>query len=269
VTGSCILPSAHKIKIASFNLQIFGLTKAGKPEVVDVIARVIREFDIVAVQEIRDSAGTAIDVLAAAVDSAGVDYEYAIGPRVGRTSSKEQYAVFYNTATIQALPGAYTFDEGASDPFEREPYIAMFKAKDGAADFVIIDIHTKPDDATAEIEYLPTVMTDAASAMGEPDVICLGDFNADWSYYDEDDYEMTFPIGFYNWLIPNAADTTVALSSNTYDRIVTTKSMDEDYAGTAGVFRFDLEYGLSAAETAAVSDHYPVWAEFWADGDTD
>lgn len=158
------------------------------------------------------------------------------------------------------------------DTFDREPYIAMFRARAGNADFVIIDVHTKPDDATAEIHGLPFVISNASATFSEPDVICLGDFNADdvgTNYYDEDTYEATFPSSTYNWLISNIEDTTVAASSNTYDCIVTTNSMDEDYTGRAGVFRFDLEYSLDAAATAAVSDHYPVWAEFAVDRDTD
>jgi hypothetical protein len=35
------------------------------------------------------------------------------------------------------------------------------------------------------------------------------------------------------------------------------------------VFRFDLEYELNVSETTAVSDHYPVYAEFWCDRDAD
>ncbi len=35
------------------------------------------------------------------------------------------------------------------------------------------------------------------------------------------------------------------------------------------MFRFDLEYGLNVSETTAVSDHYPVYAEFWCDRDAD
>ena len=42
------------ITIASFNIQIFGKTKAGKPDVMAVLPPIISEFDIVAIQEIRE-----------------------------------------------------------------------------------------------------------------------------------------------------------------------------------------------------------------------
>jgi endonuclease/exonuclease/phosphatase family metal-dependent hydrolase len=234
-----------------------------------MMAQIIRHFDIVAVQEIRDSSGTAIVDLKNAVNSVGVNYGLEVGPRLGRTSSKEQYAFFYNTATIDASAGAYTFDEGGVDTFEREPFIGHFKAKNGSFDFTLIDIHTKPDDATAEISFLPNVMSEARTHTAQADVICLGDFNADGSYFDESSYSGIFPASTYDWLIDNSVDTTVASSSNTYDRVVTFKASEEDFAGTAGVFRYDDVFDLGTLAPSEISDHYPVEAEFFVTADSD
>ena len=55
--------SSDIIKIASFNIQIFGKTKASKQEVMDILAQFILEFDIVAIQEIREASGAAIIAL--------------------------------------------------------------------------------------------------------------------------------------------------------------------------------------------------------------
>ncbi len=72
-------------------------------------------------------------------------------------------------------------------------------------------------------------------------------------------------------MITNSTDTTVAVSDNTYDRIVTTLSMNEDFKGTVGVYRFDTFYDFSSPtlEPKNVSDHYPVWGEFFANKDSD
>ena len=63
-------------------------------------------------------------------------------------------------------------------------------------------------------------------------------------------------------------DTNVAASECTYDRIIITTSLDEDYAGTASVFRFDQQFELDC-EPKEVSDHYPVVSEFFVNKDTD
>jgi len=83
------------IRIASFNIQVFGRSKASKPEVMEVLANIISQFDVVAIQEIRDKSGKAIKDLEVAVDDLGENYDFIIGPRLGRTSSKEQYAYIY------------------------------------------------------------------------------------------------------------------------------------------------------------------------------
>jgi hypothetical protein len=62
-----------QITIASWNIQVFGQSKASKPEVMRVISETISNYDIVAIQEIRDKSGTAIGDLERSVDALGID----------------------------------------------------------------------------------------------------------------------------------------------------------------------------------------------------
>jgi hypothetical protein len=88
----------NTIKVAAFNLQIYGTSKASKPEVMEVLSKIIRNYDVIAVQEIRDSSQTALPMLRDTVNSMGTSqYEYVVSDRLGRSSSKEQYAYIYNT----------------------------------------------------------------------------------------------------------------------------------------------------------------------------
>jgi len=79
--------SEDTIKIASFNIQVFGRSKASKSEVMEVLTRIISQLDVVAIQEIRDKSGKAIKDLEVAVDDLGENYDFILGPRLGRTSS--------------------------------------------------------------------------------------------------------------------------------------------------------------------------------------
>ena len=257
-------PLTQTIKIASFNIQVFGVSKAEDPFVMDILAKTIAEFDIVAIQEIRDESETAIIDLENAVDLLGSDYDVVVGPRLGRTISKEQYAYIYRTSKIH-YGESYTYDDSSLDLFHREPFVASFSIVNGDFDFVLATIHTDPDFATEEINSLPLVIEDAkAHFPGELDIILLGDLNADCSYLDEDD--MTCPLmdESYIWMISNDLDTNVAESSCTYDRIVITDALDSECTKSAGVFRFDSVFNLTDADAKDVSDHYPVWAEFTA-----
>jgi endonuclease/exonuclease/phosphatase family metal-dependent hydrolase len=240
---------------------VFGVAKAGKPDVMDILAETIAEFDIVAIQEIRDSSGRAIIDLEKTVEALGADYDVVVGPRLGRTTSKEQYAYIYRTATVD-YNESYTYDDSLLDLFHREPLVASFSTVTGTFDFVLAVIHTDPDEATKEIGSLPLVIQDAKTHYpGELDIIVLGDFNADCSYFDEDD--MTCPLrdDSFTWLITNDMDTNVASTSCTYDRVVITVDTLSEAQVDAGVYRFDQIFGLTGEETKDVSDHYPVWVE--------
>lgn len=98
VTKSAVPPGSitspnNTVKLAAFNLQIFGSSKADKPEVMKVLSKTIRNFDIVAVQEIRDASQTALPALRNSINNmAGPKYDFIVSERLGRTTSKEQYA---------------------------------------------------------------------------------------------------------------------------------------------------------------------------------
>lgn len=50
--------SNETLRIGAFNIQVFGISKASKPAVMDVLADIIRTYDIIAIQEIRDKSQT-------------------------------------------------------------------------------------------------------------------------------------------------------------------------------------------------------------------
>lgn len=254
------------LRIGAFNVQVFGVKKASNPEVMALLADIIRTYDIIAIQEVRDSSQTALLQLVDKVNSDGSKYDHVVSERLGRTSSKEQYAYLYNTKTVQLSGTPHTYPEpDGLDPFHREPYIAAFNASGGNFDAVLIVVHTDPDEATQEINALRDVVDHAQRLYpDEGDIILMGDLNADGSYFNEKGQSR---LDDYHWLIDNSQDTTTKATNYTYDRIILTDT--SDLSGNFGVFRFDLEYGLTEAQTQAVSDHYPVFAEFYVDRDRD
>ena len=259
------------LRLGAFNIQIFGKSKAAKPEVMEVLGKIIRTYDVVAIQEIRDKSQTALPALVDVVNAnSSAPYDYVVSERLGRTSSKEQYAYIYNNQTVELVGTPHTYPEpNNTDPFHREPYIASFRALDGNFDATLITIHADPDEATDEINALDDVVRYAQSTYpDERDFIVMGDLNADCSYFDEDS-NSTMHGSEYYWCINNSVDTTTKSTNCTYDRIILTNPAVPDFTGGADVFRFDVEYGLNVSETTRVSDHYPVYAEFWCDRDTD
>ena len=97
----------------------------------------------------------------------------------------------------------------------------------------------------------------------ERDIIALGDFNADGSYYDEDSLDNLLTDYGYFWVIGNGVDT-MTKTDWTYDRMVMTDyTYSSEYiTDSAKVYKFDAIYGLNQTFTESVSDHYPIYAEF-------
>ncbi|MFW6109377.1 MAG: endonuclease/exonuclease/phosphatase family protein [archaeon] len=252
----------ESIRIAAFNIQIFGRSKRDNPMVMDVLADTVREFDIVLIEEIRDSSETTAPIFLEEINlREGPKYDFIRSSRVGRTSSKEAYAYFYNTETVEYIPGSDFLYNDTGDVFEREPYVASFYA--GEFDFTLVGIHTKPDDAYYEIGNL-TVVYDHIQGLGEEqDIILLGDFNADGSYFDEDSLSNPLRSAEYYWVIENDFDT-MTKTDWTYDRIILTNyTYNSEYIlSSSDVYYFDTIYGLNQTFTESVSDHYPVYAEF-------
>ena len=258
------------IRIGAFNPQVFGTTKASKPEVMGVLGKIIRTYDVVAIQEIRDKSQTALPALVDTVNSGDPHYEYVVSERLGHTISKEQYAYIFNNQTVELTDTPHTYPEpNSTDPFHREPYIASFRVLDGNFDATLITIHVDPDEATEEINALDDVVRYAQSTYpDEQDFIVMGDLNADCSYFDENS-DSTMSGSDYYWCINNSVDTTTKSTNCTYDRIIITNPAVSDFTGDADVFRFDIEYELNVSETIAVSDHYPVYTTFWCNRDVD
>ena len=207
------------IEIASFNIQVFGRTKRQNDDVMAVLVNIVREFDVVLIQEIRDSSEQTAPYLLENLNQVeGAVYSYIRSERLGRTANKEAYAYFYNTETVEFLHGSdYVYDD-ASDVFEREPYIASFRS--GNFDFTLVGIHTKPSDAYSEISNLTLVVASIQEAKpDERDIIVMGDFNADGSYFDENDDSCPLRAPQFHWLITNDMDT-MTKTDYTYDRIV-------------------------------------------------
>ena len=55
--------TADSIRIASFNIQVFGQSKLSEDETMDFIVKIIKNFDAVAIQEIRSKEQTVIPTL--------------------------------------------------------------------------------------------------------------------------------------------------------------------------------------------------------------
>ncbi|MBI2826384.1 MAG: endonuclease/exonuclease/phosphatase family protein [Planctomycetia bacterium] len=248
------------IRIASFNIQVFGEAKLAKPAVMRVLAETVRRFDIVAIQEVRAASQDVLPRFVSTINAAGAGYDFAIGPRLGRSSTKEQYAIIYNRASVELdTGGVYTVDD-PDDLLHREPLVAGFSVRGPPAaqafTFTLVDVHTDPDEVAKELDALDDVYRAVRDdKRREDDIILLGDLNADDAHLGA--------LGRVPYLVAAISKT----PSNTrgtklYDNILFDRRATTEFTGRSGVLNLMREFGLSLPEAEEVSDHFPVWAEF-------
>ena len=254
-------------RIATFNIKVFGKTKMGKPEVVTQLVDTVLQYDLVAIQEIKDIDETVpYDFLAELNNASGNFWNMSLSVRSGTQaddqSSQEQYAYYYNHSVFREIGEGELYNDSANDYFQREPYRARFELLNASGnssgfDFTLFTIHTKPASALAEIDALHEVIQSyQENDTTETDVILLGDLNADCSYATAQElWESPLRQPQYNWLVNDIADTTVSSTDCAYDRIITLDDLNGRLVGSWGID--------TSITNTSVSDHYPVWFDLY------
>jgi deoxyribonuclease-1-like protein len=243
------------IRIATFNIQIFGQAKMAKPQVMGYIVDIVDDYDIVAIQEIRSLEQNVIPTLVAMLGPE--HWDFRISARLGRTVSKEQYAYVYRRDRVTMGPCWIVDDPG--DRLHREPFAC--EATAGRFDFLLLNIHTDPDEVETEINALDDVLVAALAIEG--DAILLGDLNASPSEFDE-----LGELPGITWIVPDGIPTNTR-GTKTYDNLVFIGSEVREFTGQGGVLDFPAVFGIDLEQALAISDHLPVWAEFSTTADLD
>jgi len=248
------------LRIASFNIQVFGESKLGDAKSTAVLAQIIRKFDVTAVQEIRAKDANFINRFLQQVNAAGIPYDVVIGPRLGRTDSKEQYAYFYDTTRVELDRVSIYTVKDPDDLLHREPLVAGFRARgppsNEAFTFTLINTHTDPDETSRELDALADVFGAVRNdGRGEDDVILLGDLNVDESHL-----RRLGAVPYIAYVVSGVPTNT--LGTKTYDNILFDRRATIEFLGQGGVLDVMREFNLTLDDALKVSDHLPIWAEF-------
>ena len=173
--AAALVAQTPNLKLLSWNIQHLGGSKTD--EEIELMARILREYDVIAIQEVvaKDPAGAkAVARLAAALDRTGADYDFRVsdstmgsGPHVS-----ERYAFLWRTSVV-SLRGRPRLLREYDATVDREPYLASF-LWDGKP-FRVVNLHTRPHDhePEREIASLRKLMDDYADAP----LFFVGDFN--------------------------------------------------------------------------------------------
>ncbi len=186
--------SQETIRVATFNIQMFGKKKASDPEVMPILAQIVSQFDVVAIQEVRGGDAEPIQALVELLRASGGYFAATVSAPIGRTSQTESYAFIWDATRIQFIEGSAYLVQDQADRMHREPMVASFESRVGLADgrrpfrFTLINAHTSPSEVEAsvianEMNVLDDVFMRVRQydyqMTGEEDCIMLGDLNVD------------------------------------------------------------------------------------------
>ena len=258
---STLLNSGGSIRVASFHVQALGAAKLAKPHVFEMLVRILRRFDVIALQGIQSNRDDIMPLLIERLNQSGRSYDYMVGPRVGRTAPLEQFAFVFDTHRLETdRYQLYSVDD-PQDLIAREPLVGWFRTKGvparDAFTFTLINVRIDPQFADQERQLLANLATAVQNdGRGEDDWIMLGDFVGG----DAELFPMT-KAGARMALIgvPTNVEGTYML-----DEILFSGPATVEFNGKVGVYDFLRQYNLSLEQALEVSDHLPIWAEFSA-----
>ncbi|XP_068184999.1 deoxyribonuclease gamma-like [Antennarius striatus] len=259
------------MKIASFNVQLFGRTKASDPNVLSTLVKIVSRYDIVVILEVVDVSGSSVKLLLEELNKANSTHHYAlqISSRLGRNRHKEQFLFLYRDDVVDLIE-SYQYEDNQvddADAFAREPYILHFKPRNTVLkDLVLIPVHITQLDTKKELDELYEVFLAVKDKWKIDNVMILGDFKADGVYMSVSELKeiRIRSDKNFHWLIGDEVDTTAKASTDhAYDRIVVygEEMLAAIVPNSAKSFNFQKEFDMTEEMALKVSDHYPVEVE--------
>lgn len=247
-----------QVKISSWNLQNYGKTRTDSE--ISFIANALKDFDIIAIQEVVAGYGgpQAVARLADELNRSGAKWDYVISDptRSSSAQASERYAYIWKTAKVKLLHRPW-LEKMYEKMIDREPYYSDFSYKGN--EFTLVNFHAIPKKKQPETEikyfkFFPGQYPDR-------NLIFLGDFNVPQSHTV---FNPLKKVG-YKPVFTDQKTTmkmecvgTECLASE-YDNIFY-NSNNIKVVGSGVVLFYKAYPDMVSARR--ISDHIPIWAEF-------
>ncbi|MGB7324493.1 MAG: deoxyribonuclease I [Rubripirellula sp.] len=261
-------PRYRSVKVASWAMDGFGPTKLSNLTVRKHVAAVIRQFDVIALQQIASIERDLIPRLVEIVNGGQVGsnyhnrYDYVIGESSGPNGRQEQLAFIFDTNQVLVDRRQTYTVEDPQNQMTYDPLVATFRAAKPdsqiAWTFSLVNVRVDLARAQNEVALLPGIMKSVrGDGRGEDDVIMLGLFQADDAY-----------------LIPTMGGgsmraAVVGRPTDIYSRYHTCNLLIDnvstsEFLGRSGVYDYARAADMNPIEAEAVTSHLPVFADFTA-----
>lgn len=244
-------------KLLSWNLENFGKSKSNVE--ISFIANTVKDFDIIAIQEVvaGDGGAQTVGKLADELNRKGSKWDYAISEPTSSSAYKtERYAFIWKTSRIKKIGKAWLENKYHLE-IDREPYFCTFQYE--KKQFTIATFHaiTKTMQPETEIKYFKLLPDEYPSL----NLIFAGDFNCPQSHTVFNPLKkMGYKSIFVNQKtsLKRECVNGNCLASE-FDNMFYNSS--KIIALNAGILPFYKNFD-SLKKARMISDHIPIWFEF-------
>jgi endonuclease/exonuclease/phosphatase family metal-dependent hydrolase len=244
-------------KVVSWNIENLGKSKSDTE--IAFIAATLRDFDIIAIQEVVAGYGGAQAVarLVDELNRKGSKWDYTVSDPTSSSAYKtERYAFIWKTSKVKKIGKAW-LEKNYHLEIDREPYYCTFqyeKKKFTLVNFHAITKNRQPETEIKYFKFLPDQHLDL-------NLFFLGDFNCPQSHtvfnpLKKMGYQSVF-IGQKTSLKKECKNGKCLASE--FDNIFYQSAKIKVI--NSGVLHFYKNFN-SLKEARSISDHIPIWFEF-------
>ena len=245
-----------QLKIISWNVENLGKSKSDST--ITYIANTLKDYDVVALQEVVAGYGgsQAVAKLAAELNRKGSKWDYVVSqPTSGSSYKIERYAFLWKTSSVKKIGEAW-LEKKYSLEIDREPYYCTFNYNEKPITLVNFHAITKSKQPETEIKYFKFLPLEYPLL----NLLFIGDFNCPQSHtvfnpLKKMDYVSVFEN--QKTTLKKECKKQVCLASE-FDNIWFNSSKIK--VSKSGVIHFYKDFE-SLEIASEVSDHIPIWAE--------
>ncbi len=244
-------------KLLSWNIENFGSSKSN--EEISFIANTLRDYDIVAIQEVvaGDGGAQAVAQLADELNRKGSKWDYTISDPTSSSAYKtERYAFLWKTSKVKKMGKAW-LEQKYHLEIDREPFFCTFEYEN--KQFTVANFHaiTKNRQPETEIKYFKFLPAEYPHL----NLIFVGDFNCPQSHTV---FNPLKKMRYQSVLVNQKT----SLKQECKNGICLASEFDNMYFNSSkckslksGVIEFYKDFN-SLKEARSISDHIPIWATF-------
>ena len=252
---------AQEFSLVTWNIQHLGRSK--NTAELEAMVEVLRDYDLVAVQEVvaKDPAGAQkVALLADLLSRTGAQWDYRVSDPTQSPSShiSERYAFLWKPSRLTLLGRPY-LDRELAAVVDREPYVAKFRVKGGNEPFFVINFHSRPHNRVpeAEIAYLLAYPERLQTSR----FILAGDFNLD------EEHAVWLPL-YQQGFLPAVRQTPTTLKRSCngegdyFNHAIDNIYLPPQHFELLGSGRIDIVGDCGRlSEARLLSDHVPVFIQ--------